>query len=256
MTNELNKKVRELILSLANPETCLQASWELAKIGPQAVDSVIDALLREGYKDNRVGIFSCIVLGNIKDPRAVGPLIDTLKRNPSWEVRRRAAWALGEIKDKCAVDPLIDALTGDTNPDVRAFSAAALGKIGDRKALRPLIQALGDLEQTNDYSPVCYSVIPALGCIGGREAIDALLKILRSGIPTSLIDPVTTLFTAFRELDTSFTYNDVARTLAAHELGKIGDKSILNVLRNVVEHERSEIVKKAVEQAIQRIEER
>jgi HEAT repeat protein len=252
----MDEKVNELIQALGNPETCLQASWELAKMGSHVVEAVINALTREGYKDDRVGIYACIVLGNIKDPRAVPPLIDALKKNPSWEVRRRAAWALGEIKDQRVIGPLIDALTGDTNPDVRAFSAAALGKLGDKRALRPLIEALDDLEQTDDYSLVCFHAIGALGGIGGRGAIDALLKLLKLGIPSSLADPTVSLLAGLAGTKTVITYNDTARLLAASTLGKIGDESVIRDLKDLVKREHSEFVRSALEKVIQELEER
>jgi HEAT repeat protein len=66
-------------------------------------------------------------LGEVKDSRAVGPLIDALKDGgPS--VRNKAAEALGEIKDTRAIEPLIGALN-DKESQVREKAAEALKKI-------------------------------------------------------------------------------------------------------------------------------
>jgi HEAT repeat protein len=61
-------------------------------------------------------------LGEIKDPRAVEPLIAALKDKG---VCAAAAYALGEIKDPRAVEPLIAALK-DESFSVRRAAAEAL----------------------------------------------------------------------------------------------------------------------------------
>jgi HEAT repeat protein len=48
-----------------------------------------------------------------------------------------AAWALGELRDPRAVEPLIAALKVGT---LQAYAAEALGKIGDARAAGPLIE--------------------------------------------------------------------------------------------------------------------
>ncbi|MBW1918535.1 MAG: HEAT repeat domain-containing protein [Deltaproteobacteria bacterium] len=78
-------------------------------------------------------------LVELKDPRAVAPLIQALGDEHDW-VLTRAAEALVNLR---AVDPLNQAL-GDENWRVRWAAAWALGKIKDPRAVAPLIQALGD----------------------------------------------------------------------------------------------------------------
>ncbi len=58
-------------------------------------------------------------------------------------VRIDAAKALGELKDVRAVEPLIEVLKND-HPLVRLKAVAALGRIGDLRAVEPLISALRD----------------------------------------------------------------------------------------------------------------
>ncbi|MFN3699646.1 MAG: HEAT repeat domain-containing protein, partial [Dictyoglomus sp.] len=62
------------------------------------------------------------------------------------DVRGAAAKALGEIKDKRAVEPLISALK-DEDWYVREAAAYALGEIGDSRAVEPLISALKDKDE-------------------------------------------------------------------------------------------------------------
>ena len=59
-------------------------------------------------------------------------------RDEDWYVRQSAAIALGQIKDPRAVEPLIAVLLGDKNPDARQYAARSLGEIKDPRAVEPL----------------------------------------------------------------------------------------------------------------------
>ena len=50
------------------------------------------------------------------------------------DVREQAAFGLGQLRDRRAVEPLINALK-DQNADVRQQAAFALGQIRDRSAV-------------------------------------------------------------------------------------------------------------------------
>jgi hypothetical protein len=80
-------------------------------------------------------------LGQAKDE--VQRLIDELK-DPSWQMRWYAASALGEMKEPRAVEPLIGVLKNDKQGYVRAMAAWALGEIKDRRAVEPLIDGIMD----------------------------------------------------------------------------------------------------------------
>ena len=97
-----------------------------------------------------VGIFlipyyAVEALGQSKDE--VQRLIDDLK-NSSWQIRWYAASALGEMKEPRALEPLIAVLKDDKVGYVRAMAAWALGKIKDRRAVEPLIDGITD--ESND----------------------------------------------------------------------------------------------------------
>ncbi len=68
-------------------------------------------------------------LGNLRDARAVGPLINVLKDADSY-VRGQAASSLGKLKDNRAVDPLSNTLKDDCTY-VREEAARSLGEIKD-----------------------------------------------------------------------------------------------------------------------------
>jgi predicted RNA-binding protein with PIN domain len=76
------------------------------------------------------------VLGQSRNPAAVGPLRDALTARDAG-VRAAAALALGSLRSERALGDLI-ALLGDGNSMVREAAAQALGAIGSAKATEPL----------------------------------------------------------------------------------------------------------------------
>ena len=76
-------------------------------------NSIDQSIRNLGNSDWYMRERAAAVLGEIKDRRAVQPLIYALK-DPDWSVRLRAAESLGEIGDPDAIDPLIDVLEDDS----------------------------------------------------------------------------------------------------------------------------------------------
>lgn len=86
-------------------------------------------------------------LGMVGGDEAVRALIMTVRNDHEDLIARgRAAMMLGKLRDMRAVEPLIQALDapGFKTP---VYAAEALGKIGDPRAIRPL---LGVLNSGND----------------------------------------------------------------------------------------------------------
>ncbi len=67
----------------------------------------------------------------------VDELVTALRSDESYKVRVQAALVLGKLKDKRAVRPLVQALK-DENPTVRAVAAQSLGVLGDATAAAAL----------------------------------------------------------------------------------------------------------------------
>jgi hypothetical protein len=141
--------VPALITALDDPdrEVRLQVAGALAKIGDtRAVDPLIGRLTaREDYA--RVQIVTVIGLGDLRDPRAIPPLVRVLQIGDS-TFRSAAAEALGKIGhprfgEVDAVGPLIAALS-DQDSFVRRLAARSLGQMSDPRALEPLQQAAQD----------------------------------------------------------------------------------------------------------------
>ncbi len=148
--------IEQLINSLNNENIDVRknAAIALIKIGEPAVDMLINALENENW---RVRWHSAEILGEIKDDRAVKPLINALNdknngvisnsiialceigepaveilinalKDGEWRLRWHSAEILGEIKDDRAVKPLTDVLN-DENNDVRMAATKALERI-------------------------------------------------------------------------------------------------------------------------------
>ncbi len=87
-------------------------------------------------------------LGMVGGEQAVRALIMTVRNDHEDLITRgRAAMMLGKLRDTRAVDPLIRALEapGFKTP---VYAAEALGKIGDPRAIDPLLAALNTNNDT------------------------------------------------------------------------------------------------------------
>jgi HEAT repeat protein len=114
-------------------------------------------------------------LGDIKDPRAVEPLLEALQAK---DLQFHAARSLGEIKDPRAVEPLIAALK-DNDSEFREQAAQSLGLLKDPRAVEPLIAILKDPAHKDTDSHFRNTAADALGLIGSPEAVNFLLTALR-----------------------------------------------------------------------------
>ncbi|MDH5682618.1 MAG: HEAT repeat domain-containing protein, partial [Spirochaetota bacterium] len=93
----------------------------------------VDPLI-QGLKDSNsyVRIHSAEALGRIRSRKAVPQLIRLLKDgNP--EAREAAAWALGKIADRRAVKPLLNSMLKDGSPNVKKEAREALKRLGYSK---------------------------------------------------------------------------------------------------------------------------
>ncbi len=97
-------------------------------------------LLRElGDEDWHTRSRAAKELGELKDPRAVEPLIQALKES-TLSQKYDIIEALGNIGDMRAVESIIKYFFVDE--DTAILGAEALGKIGDERAVKTLIRAL------------------------------------------------------------------------------------------------------------------
>jgi len=164
----------------------------LVRIGSQAAEAVIDALLLEARRTDttRGARLAATVLGRLEDESAVRPLA-SIHGHQDWKVRGAIGGALGRIGAADAVAPLVLLLT-DRNEAVRKSAAVGLKRVAikatdadspDAEAARSLgpdvIESLARALGDSNYA-VRYSASDALGHIG-ESALTRLLEIVSSG---------------------------------------------------------------------------
>ncbi|MGD0682708.1 MAG: HEAT repeat domain-containing protein [Terracidiphilus sp.] len=153
-----------------------------------SVDEQINLL-----KDQRTYIRNGAVqkLAELKDPRAIEPLIAALKdwdsgvqwgaedalaktgapavepliaamKDQNYQVRKFAAIALGEIRDSRSFEPFLAALS-DRDSEVRGWAAVGLGKSREPRAFDPLMAIMEDSKNDLDLRGHAASGLSALG---------------------------------------------------------------------------------------------
>src|SRR4029453_1166047 len=114
--------------------------------------------------------FAAVMLGSLRDGRAVAPLVAALA-DPDLNVRHAAAASLGQIGDPAAVLPLMSALRSEAWLQYPAITA--LGELGDPRAAPALLELMSDELMRGP-------VMEALGRLAGREALPHLVPHLYS----------------------------------------------------------------------------
>jgi HEAT repeat protein len=198
-----------LVPFLGNSDSRIRDSVKAAlkKIGNPSVVPLISQLNNE---DVNIRIIAAMLLGEIKDKRAVEPLIGVLnfraeqQQLDAEKLRIEAVSALGEIGDVRAIQPLI-AVFKDSSPRVREHAARALKKMG-ALAVGPLNKALMDQDMDTEVNAAMI-----LGDIGDPRSVEPLIQSM--------------LVNAGEDRAWSF------RLEAAKALGKIKDPRALDPLK-------------------------
>jgi HEAT repeat protein len=167
------RAVPALINALNHPEYNLRksAAEALGEMGDKrAIKGLIHALHDTSM---RLGVRSSagIALTNIGKP-AVAPLCRVLLRDHDDDVRTRAAMVLGDIRDKRAVPALIKAMENDISAEIRGSTARILGKMGGKRSISALIKAM----EKDQSASVRINAAKALANIKDRKAVPALIK--------------------------------------------------------------------------------
>jgi len=200
------------------------------------------------------------VLGNMKDPTAIDPLIEAMKLIPegatedektySASVRTSAITALATIGAP-AVEGLLLTLENNIETETaRVNSASVLGTIGDKRAVMPLINALKD--QNKNIRAVSAT---SLGILKDRRALTPLIEALNDNDLVTRTNSATSLGlmvdkTATQPLLKILTNKDEReklRTTALDSLGLIKDTVAMEPILKVLidEYEKDGIRKSA-----------
>ena len=144
----------------------------LGRVGnAKAVPALLETIQATRTEDADVREIALRALARIKDPRAVAPLVEALRKAEVW-LAPRIADILGR-HGEVVVDPMIAFLTETTRHPARAWAANILGELRAPRAFPVLVQALGDLDDE-----VRAKAAGALGRLGDRRAITYLLDTL------------------------------------------------------------------------------
>lgn len=181
IVNSQSDKVGNLIQDLRSEDRDLRSKAAVA-LGELKDSRAVGPLISALKSDTWIKREAAESLGKLKDPRALNTLVFALK-DEDWNVRKNAAWALGEIRETDAIEPLIAALS-DVNPYVRSQAAASLvnilrhrqayTKIKDRNWIDKLIEVL--MESGID---VRIEAAETLGRMKEPRAIDPLVYALK-----------------------------------------------------------------------------
>ncbi len=268
------------------------ASDALIRIGVPAIDKLVETLqkgaenvtlAKSDYTGEKIGdryqkelakrtsiqVSIISILGSIKDPGSIEPLISAMKREPSpsatefeksnvASIRTAAVSALSAIGAP-AVETLIKILEDKTQSEIaRVNSASILSAIGDRRAVSPLILALKD-ENKN----VRAASANALGILKDIRALDPLIDALKdtdievrtnSAVSLGLLadkkatQPLISLIMDKNE-------REKTRTVAIDSLGLIKDTASLETLVKILidEYEKDGI-RKSVSNSLRSLE--
>jgi HEAT repeat protein len=119
-----------------------KASHALARIGPPAVNPLVEALGDRNNVVRRRAAMSFVIMGR----PAIGGVQALAKavQDEDAEVRQAAAMALGRIGPAAPSTPALVQALKDREPRVRVVAATSLGMIGAREATPALTEAAHD----------------------------------------------------------------------------------------------------------------
>jgi HEAT repeat protein len=106
--------------------------------------------------------------------KAVMPLVEVLKSG-NGDAREKAAFALGELRDKRAVEPLVQVMQTDDVYAVRTAAATALGQLKDARAVWVLVATLQMRDETTPERQAALEQLRTVTQLALRKIGDPLL---------------------------------------------------------------------------------
>ncbi len=178
----------------------------LGKIGDKTIDPLVK-ILQTGSRDMKALVAQA--LGETRDPRAVRPLIESLK-DDSWVVRNSSSNSLKQL-GSMAVLPLIKVLMSQ-NEDLRFWSQKIIADIGSHE-----VDQFIDILQTNDNNEMRYFAAFGLSIIKSKKAIEPLISAMLND------------------------NDDWVKKYSATALGSIGDRRVIKPLISMLDSTSEEL---------------
>ncbi|MBI4680188.1 MAG: HEAT repeat domain-containing protein [Nitrospirae bacterium] len=251
-------------------EISLAAIWALGEIGnEQAVKLLITGIKNiDHFHEHKVkGIIK--VLKKIKDKKAIEVIIYQLKIK---NIEGLMINILGEIKDSRAIKPMVEVLNNDIHLSCRCYAAEALAKIKSMEDVGPLIACWNEillLKKWNSSPSLFYDydddkkIIWALGEIGDVRAMELLINIFVNNKFSRLKPEIIEAFGKYKDkrivdvlINTivqinvlkDIDYNSkIIKKAAIIALGKIKDKRAVDILISMITDTDIEIGKCSIE---------
>ena len=108
------RRIRRLIAQVEHGEKLearLRAAHKLKKVRDPCAIAPIAEAMKAGSGIRPIHLLGPLVLGGIRDRRAVDALIDILETRSFAQGLGNTAWALGELGDSRAIDPIVARVT-------------------------------------------------------------------------------------------------------------------------------------------------
>lgn len=216
-----------------------------AMAGNKDVEGLIGVLMHN--KNKHVVKRAIFALGEIKDKKAVEPLIEVGLKSVLITIRGASVRALGDVGSNEAVEPLIYAMLKEKVDTGKVEAAQALSKIKDSRAIKPLSMLMND--EAEDLN-VREEMAEALGKIATEEAIHSLIAALDSELREKVSE-------VLKEVEEPAVMPLIGALSGGNEpiiwevstiLGEIGDERATEPLIAILEdaNEDSELREKAV----------
>lgn len=221
-----------------------QAIHALGSIGDaQATDTMIKALEDENVI---VRERAAALLGNLKQRRAVEPLLAVVNDENEWKsVRARAIDSLGNLRDERAIEPLLELLDSEEE-EIQKSAINAFGKFKDKRAVPKLIEIIKD---PFELTTVKDSAIAALGNIDDKRAEDVLLDVLNTKLGKAKIE-----LKARVEGQIKVTRVKTLRENVVSALGKLeSKKAVPRIIEILEDKDQNETIRKNAATALARI---
>ncbi len=273
------KAVDTLVLCLYRDKAIyfFQARLALAKIGKPAVPALTKTMLGRNIEANKIvetnievlkGAIeanAALTLGDIGDPSAAEPILETIKKVEAWEAETnklitltRLITALGNLGDKRGL-AFATKYLGTEYWDVRYVCAEAINKISDRSAL----EALYKYATTGGHPKTRAPLIDAIGNLGTDEYLEKMQQMAKQPQDPTVkkaLDATIKRLQAYKQCKQNVQCwisklddkEEAVREKAAYELGRLNAKQAVDAL---VKHvgDQSEAVRFGVMFALDRI---
>lgn len=164
-------------LASSRPRVRLVAIQILARLKtPEAQAGLVTGL---GDEDEEVRAEAIIAVRGLGMTEAEGLLRQALGRQDAYQIQATGARLVGELRVVALMDPLADLLVSDeVVPAVKTEAAGALRELRDQLDVAALTA-----QMTSEDKNIQRRAIKLLGLHGGREAVDALMDLLKAEDP-------------------------------------------------------------------------